>query len=231
MLNIILADSALEPIPSRLLSEPIILKHAKRVGKALGDLILDVSLHHKLLKKLKNSEKRGRPDIIHQCLLLALNSVLNKAGLLSIYVHTINDKIIKIKPEIRMIRNYNRFIGVMEQLFKYGQVPPKGEYLMKIEEISLRGLVSSLKGKERVILTENGKPELLSNIFKRAGMGYSYVIIIGGFPRGNFSQEILKLADKKVKIDPEPLDSVVVLSKVINYYEYAINLDEKRLGL
>ncbi|GAG78396.1 unnamed protein product, partial [marine sediment metagenome] len=35
--------------------------------------ILDNALHHSAMKNLKNSEKRGRPDITHLCLLNPLN--------------------------------------------------------------------------------------------------------------------------------------------------------------
>ena len=57
-------------------------------------------------KKLNNWRKRGRPDIVHLCLLEALESPLNKNKILSVYVHTYDNKIIYINPEVRLPRNY-----------------------------------------------------------------------------------------------------------------------------
>ncbi|MHA1271452.1 MAG: 16S rRNA methyltransferase [Candidatus Helarchaeota archaeon] len=229
MLNIILVESAIETIPRKLRDNPIIIKHAKKVKKEPLELILDVSLHHNAMNNLTNRGKRGRPDILHNCLLFGLNSILNKSGLLRIYIHTIKDTIIKVNPEVRIPRNYNRFIGLMEQLFKYEKVPLKGDYLLKIEKMSLETLISALKPTEVVILTEKGRPKLPIEILERVTFGYSYTIIIGAFARGDFNKRILNISNKKFKIDPEPLDSLIVLSKIINSYENAINLNKKRL--
>ncbi len=58
--------------------------------------ILDRSYHHAAMKDIADSEKRGRPDIAHLCLLEALGSPLNKEGLLRTYVHTYNDYVISV---------------------------------------------------------------------------------------------------------------------------------------
>jgi rRNA small subunit pseudouridine methyltransferase Nep1 len=85
------------------------------------------------MKKLEESEKRGRLDIVHFALLEALGSPLNREGLLQTYVHTINDYVITVNPETRLPRNYNRFVGLMEQLFESYRVPPTGQILLKLE--------------------------------------------------------------------------------------------------
>ena len=85
------------------------------------------------MKKLEESERRGRPDIVHFALLEALGSPLNKERLLQTYVHTLKNHVITISPETRLPRNYDRFVGLMEQLFELGQVPPAGQILLKLE--------------------------------------------------------------------------------------------------
>ena len=47
-----------------------------------------------------------------------LDSPLNKAGLLRVYVHTSNNVLIEINPKTRIPRTYNRFAGLMVQLLE-----------------------------------------------------------------------------------------------------------------
>lgn len=234
MIHVILVESALETIPEKLQKTALIVKHAKKFKKMPHEMILDVSLHHTIIKKLEDYEKRGRPDIIHRCLLYALNSPLNKSNLLSIYIHTINNIIIKVNPDVRIPRNYNRFIGLIEQLFKLKEVPPKGNYLLRIENYSLKQLIDRINASEILILTENGdfiRPSAIFSDYDEFDKNKSYIILIGGFSKGNFSEYILNFSKNLIKIDPEPLDSVIVLSKVINSYEDKINLSEKRINM
>jgi rRNA small subunit pseudouridine methyltransferase Nep1 len=41
-----------------------------------------------IIKKLKKDFSDYRPDILHSCLLALMDSPLNKAGYLNVYVHT-----------------------------------------------------------------------------------------------------------------------------------------------
>jgi len=160
-----------------------------------------------------------------------LNSPLNKAGFLSIDIHTINDVVIRVNPKVRIPKNFNRFIGLIEQLFKFKKVPPKKEYLLKIEEIRLDELIRSYKGSEFFILSEHGKPYNREKMFKVFRGNKSVVLLIGAFHRGEFGKQIEKLTPNKIKIDSETLDSAIVVSAIINAYEYAINLDKMRMNL
>eukprot|EP00529_Nitzschia_sp_RCC80_P026768 CAMPEP_0113447804 /NCGR_PEP_ID=MMETSP0014_2-20120614/4428_1 /TAXON_ID=2857 /ORGANISM="Nitzschia sp." /LENGTH=280 /DNA_ID=CAMNT_0000338973 /DNA_START=411 /DNA_END=1253 /DNA_ORIENTATION=+ /assembly_acc=CAM_ASM_000159 len=67
-------------------------------------------------KKLHKDPNLFRPDILHQELLALLDSPLNKAGLLKIYIHTTKNVLIEIHPSIRIPRTYKRFAGLMVQL-------------------------------------------------------------------------------------------------------------------
>ena len=71
----------------------------KKTKKKLENSLLDVSIHNHLMQDMTEKDKRGRPDIIHTALLLALGSRLNKDGYLRIYIHTRNDEIITINPK------------------------------------------------------------------------------------------------------------------------------------
>lgn len=48
-----------------------------------------------------------------QCLLTLLDSPLNKAGLLQIYIHTAKGVLIEVNPHVRIPRTFKRFSGLM----------------------------------------------------------------------------------------------------------------------
>lgn len=67
-------------------------------------------------KKLRKDPNQFRPDILHQELLALLDSPLNKAGLLKIYIQTTKKVLIDVNASIRIPRTYKRFAGLMVQL-------------------------------------------------------------------------------------------------------------------
>src|ERR1700744_1437323 len=53
-----------------------------------------------------------------QCLLTLLDSPINKAGRLQIYIHTAKDVLIEVSPTVRIPRTFKRFAGLMVQLLQ-----------------------------------------------------------------------------------------------------------------
>ena len=181
------------------------------------------------MKKLKESDKRGRPDIVHFALLEALGSPLNKERLLQVYVHTLNDYVIRVNPEARLPRNYNRFVGLLEQLFGLGRVPSRGEPLLKLERKGLPQLLDEIETDYVMAFSRNGSPNTLEKAVFKLLDKERPAVIIGGFPRGHFSETTIKLASEVVSIDPEMLETWTLTSRVVYEYERAISLHEKRL--
>ena len=52
-----------------------------------------------------------------QCLLMLMDSPLNKAGLLQVYIHTEKNVLIEINPHTRIPRTFDRFCGLMGRLY------------------------------------------------------------------------------------------------------------------
>jgi len=228
LLILILAECALEPIPRGLWRHPTIKRHSKRRGKPPQVILLDRSYHHSAMKNLKESEKRGRPDIIHFALLEALGSPLNKEGLLQVYVHTINDYVITVNPEARLPRNYNRFIGLMEQLFESEKVPSTGQTLLRLEHKTLPKLLQEIKSDYVVAFSRKGSPKTLEEAVSKLLHKERPAVIIGGFPHGHFSETTIRLASEVVCIDPGMFETWTLTSRVIYEYECVVSLSEKR---
>ncbi|MEM0084832.1 MAG: 16S rRNA methyltransferase [Candidatus Methanomethylicia archaeon] len=224
-LNIIIGEAALELVPKEISNDPIIVRDAKRRRKKSDEILLDISRHYKAMKSIDKFWKRGRPDITHLTLLNILGFPANKRGLIKVYVHTINDFVIDIDPTIRLPRNYNRFIGLIEQLFKEKRVPPKNvKSLMTLRSSDLKSLIKDISPSKTIILTSAGERLTPNQIAKVLVNESNPVIIIGGFQSGEFSEENLSLADMKCSIYPETLDAWVVAAIVVHQYEIEIGL-------
>ena len=228
-LVLIIAEAALETVPKSLWRHPSVQRHSERRGKPPKFLLLDRSYHHTAMRKLKDGEKRGRPDIVHFSLLEALDSPLNREGLLEVYVHTVQDFVIWVNPKVRLPRNYNRFVGLIEQLFQLGRVPPSGPVLLRLERKTLSRLLDEVQPSRVVAFTREGRPETLEEAMARLSGERRPTVLVGGFPHGSFSEETLKLADRMVCIDPETLDAWTVTSRLVYEYERAISLPTRRL--
>lgn len=69
-----------------------------------GFELLNADEHKGILTKHNKEPSEYRPDIVHQALLTLLDSPLNKAGLLQVYVETSTNVLIEVNPRIRIPR-------------------------------------------------------------------------------------------------------------------------------
>jgi len=221
-LTLILVECGIELIPRSIRKHPAIRKQLNM--KNYQSQLLDNALHHSAMKSLKNYEKRGRPDILHACLLNALGSPLNKSGNLTIYVHTVRNKIFKFDPEIKITRNYNRFKGLMAKLLIDGNIRGDNSDLISSFEGNINQLIHSYKDDEIILFSSKGN--LLKDYKTSFTEPFSknYIAIIGGFQKKTFSNEILALSSKKISLSQYTLDAWIAVSKVINYYEILLKI-------
>jgi len=150
--------------------------------------------------------------------------------LLKVYVHTNKDYIITVNPSTRLPRNYNRFIGLMEQLFHQGKVPSEGEALLKLEHKTLQQLLTETEADYILAFSREGKPKTLQDAVSSLQSKQRPAIIVGGFPHGHFSETTVQLTDEVVCVDSEMLEAWTMTSRVIYEYERTLSLPKKRLS-
>ena len=78
--------------------------------------LLNCDDHQHIIRKVGKNIADCRPDITHQMLLALLDAPINKAGLLQVYIHTAQNVLIEVNPQIRIPRTFRRFCGLMTQL-------------------------------------------------------------------------------------------------------------------
>ena len=78
--------------------------------------LLNCDDHRHIAKKNGLDPANYRPDILHQELLALIDSPLNKAGHLQVFIHTEKQVLIEVNPKVRIPRTFKRFSGLMVQL-------------------------------------------------------------------------------------------------------------------
>jgi rRNA small subunit pseudouridine methyltransferase Nep1 len=212
---LILADAELELIPNEILRERCVLNNARARNKAPERMLLDASHHHPAFGKLPTGDRRGRPDITHFFLLLAMDSSINAAGRLKVFVHTRNDHVIAVNPETRLPPNYIRFVGLIEQLYEQRVVPSRENALLELREgVTLETLVKALKPDAVLIMDPEGEESPLPSAVASLE-GERIAIVVGGFSKGTFRSDVAKLGGRKLSLGPRMVKVWTVASKVL----------------
>jgi rRNA small subunit pseudouridine methyltransferase Nep1 len=215
-LNLVFVEAALELVPAEILGHPSVRRNAKRRGKRPEETLLDRSLHHYAMTGLLGQEKRGRPDILHFCLLEAMGSPLNRSRNLRVWVSTQGGRLIEIDPSTRPPRDCNRFKSLMEQLLLEGSSPPGvSSPLLRVRDVSLGEFVEELNPGRVVALTSHGSPSSFAAVAEVLCGSGSPAVFVGAYPSGPMEEETLALADESLSVYPEPLEAWTVVSRLL----------------
>ena len=217
----ILADSELELVPSEIVNERCIINNARARGKAPEKILLDASHHHPAFGKLPESERRGRPDLVHFFLLLCIDSDLTAEGKLRVFVHTRNDDVIAVNPETRLPPHYPRFVGLIESLYEQRVVPSKENPLLELRQgIKLDALVAALKPDEIVVMSAEGEETPLAEKFASI-KAERVAVIVGGFSKGDYRSDVSKFKASKISLGKRMMKVWTVASKILSAIEYS----------
>jgi len=224
--TIILADSALELIPEEIHNNHHIKNYCKKQKKNPTQILLDSSYHYKAMRELVDFKRRGRPDIIHFSLISILGTPLlkNQCKNVRIIIHTYDKKMIEINPQTRIPRNYNRFKGLIEDLFEKNQIiADKLELMSIINNSSLENELRNTPKNQIILFTSKGTlVNFREYINSLANLDLAF--IVGGFPYGSFSDTINHLSDNKIAIKYGSFDAWTVISRIIYDREYSIKV-------
>ncbi len=222
MLSIIVADASLELVPKRMASFQPIKMMAKSRGKKPKEIVFDISSLLPLKEVIiPDQEKRGRPDVVHRVLLAILDSPLKLSFPMKLYLHTYEGRIFEVDPATRLPRNYLRFLGLMEQLLIKGSVGPRDKPLIKETNLDLKSLIKILSPKRKIALSDRGKLEDPIKVAKEA-LNQDTVIIVGGFPHGDYSEKVREIIDEKISLCEEVISASAAICMLLSYLFYAL---------
>jgi len=218
---IVLFDSNVEAIPSEVASGRASIRSQDSIKRGKGQAILDRAVHHFAMRRLPNSERRGRPDIVHVSILSIADSPAYSDGLVNFVVHTVGDKVIVPTTAWRPPRNYRNFLGLMEDLLQFGRAPSTGRAVLRLENSTIKGAVDRTRADRVVLLSSHGNLSSLSEEVKGL-RSHVVAYLVGGYAKGEPRQEVVQLADKIVSIHRSPLSSSTVISRLLYEIEKSI---------
>ena len=217
MLNFVLAESALELVPKEIQNSPAVASDARRRGVDAAKILLDRSFHHSAMERLEDSEKRGRPDLVHGTLLSVTGTPLYLEGRVKAFVHTYPNLVLDIAPMTRIPKSYIRFRGLMEKAHS-----GEDSSLVRARRLDLRGLVRSIPHDIIFGLSEQGRRTELEELAGKLMAADDPCVLVGGFPHGHFTPETLSVVDELVRIHEMPLEAHVVTSRLLYEFEKAL---------
>lgn len=179
-LYFVIAEAALELVPEPLRKDPSVKSDAKRRGIDPGSILLDRSIHHSAMLKLKDGFMRGRPDLIYLTLLSVTSTPLHQTGKVKVFIHTVDDVILVFEEKTRPPKSYARFRNLMEKVLV--EMPEKG--LVTSAKGSLPELLKSIRPDKTIGLSIQGAP-CRSTPLERSWLQRSALPSwSGGSPRG-----------------------------------------------
>lgn len=189
-----------------------------KVGKSSHGL-LNCDEHMNLIRKYKKDPAFCRPDIVHQCLLMLFDSPLNRAGLLQVYIHTMNNILIEINPQTRFPRTFKRFASLMVQLLYKSSIKSANgpEFLLRVIKnpvtshlpVGCRKIGTSFKAEKLI------KP---SQIIDPKSPDEPIAIVIGAMAHGEASVDY---TEETICVSKYPLSGALACTKIVSAFEEA----------
>ncbi|NP_001396710.1 ribosomal RNA small subunit methyltransferase NEP1 isoform 2 [Mus musculus] len=147
-------------------------------------------------------------------LLMLMDSPLNRAGLLQVYIHTQKNVLIEVNPQTRIPRTFDRFCGLMVQLLHKLSVRAADgpQKLLKVikNPVSDHFPVGCMK------IGTSFSVEDISDIRELVPSSDPVVFVVGAFAHGKVSVEY---TEKMVSISNYPLSAALTCAKVTTAFE------------
>ncbi|SCV03043.1 LANO_0G01794g1_1 [Lachancea nothofagi CBS 11611] len=175
-------------------------------------VLLNCDDHQSLLKKMGRDISEARPDITHQCLLTLLDSPINKAGKLQVYIQTSRGVLVEVNPTVRIPRTFKRFSGLMVQLLHKLSIRSVNSE-EKLLRVIKNPITDHLPTKCRKVTLSFDAPVVRAqDHIEKLADDESICIFVGAMARGkdNFADEFV---DEKIGLSNYPLSASVACSK------------------
>jgi rRNA small subunit pseudouridine methyltransferase Nep1 len=213
---IIIEEASLELVPKKFWNHESCKLFESRFGVPPENQILDDNFHHEIVEKLPLTEKRGRPDIVHFALLEIMSTPAYMENKIRPIIHTVNDETILVEDGVRIPRTELRFVGVMSKILRHQSGEPEKKLFRLVPSQDIQGLLKTLSPEKVLGLTTQGNLRDLREVMgvQITGRHRTIAWIVGGFPRGHFSEKVKGLANDLISISDRPLAAHVVTARL-----------------
>ena len=187
---------------------------------------------HKNIHKQRGTDPaEWRPDVVHQCLLHLMDSPLNRAGMLEVYVHTKKGALIAVDPRIRIPRCARLFEKMMTMALYKLKIRATTGYLSLLKVIK-NPITDHLPADTRFVRVEKDgdlvDPFAFAQHMYPTNHSTSKVVqnpspvafVIGGMSRGDVCVEYAKQGlVPSIRIADRGLSGAATCSAILNAFE------------
>ncbi|KAG5670018.1 hypothetical protein PVAND_000305 [Polypedilum vanderplanki] len=185
--------------------------------------LLNCDDHLQILKKFNREPGSCRPDITHQSLLMLMDSPLNRAGLLQVFIHTEKNVLIEVNPQTRIPRTFKRFAGLMVQLLHKFAVKAN-ESSTKLLHVIKNPITDHLPvGSKKIAMTFSSKVVKNCRELVPTGKEEAIVLVIGAFAHGHLN---LDYTEDSISISNYPLSAALTCAKLCSAFEEVWKVEE-----
>ncbi|XP_034642901.1 ribosomal RNA small subunit methyltransferase NEP1 [Trachemys scripta elegans] len=185
-----------------------------KVGKTYE--LLNCDKHKSLLLRSGRDPGEVRPDITHQSLLMLMDSPLNRAGLLQVYIHTQKNVLIEVNPQTRIPRTFDRFCGLMVQLLHKLSVRA-ADGPQKLLKVIKNPVTDHLPVGCMKIGTSFSVPNV-TDVRELVPTAEPIAIVVGAFAHGSLNVNYI---EKMISISNYPLSAALTCAKITTAFEEA----------
>ncbi|CAM9684697.1 unnamed protein product [Chrysoparadoxa australica] len=182
--------------------------------------LLNSDDHRSLITRKSGKDPADlRPDIVHQELLALLDSPINKAGRMQVYVHTSKNVLLEISPQIRVPRTFKRFSGLMVQLLHKLKIraAKTNETLLKVVKNPITRHLPP--GARIYALSSAGTLYNPLSFAAQLPEDQPVVFYIGAMASGQLTKEDHPEVEEVVSVSEYPLSGAAAISRLMGAIE------------
>jgi rRNA small subunit pseudouridine methyltransferase Nep1 len=201
----------------------IILSGAQLETVKIGNTfeLLNCDDHMHILKKTDRDPGSCRPDITHQSLLMLMDSPLNRAGLLQVFIHTEKNILIEVNPQTRIPRTFKRFSGLMVQLLHKFSVKA-ADTSAKLLHVIKNPVTNHLPaGCRKIAMSFSSK--MVKNCRELVPQeDEPLALVVGAFAHGHLNVDY---TEDTISISNYPLSAALTCAKLCSAFEEVWNIN------
>ena len=205
----------------------IVLERCWLETAKVGDhyTLLNGDDHHRFLTKYGKDFADYRPDIPHQCLMTLLDSPLNRAGLLQLYLCTEEGVLVEVDPRTRAPRTIRQFARMCIQLLHKFKIRAEGANQTLFKVIKKPVTMHLPSDCPRIGTSKEGQKVELYDYVKKLPQNSPTVFVFGGLARGHVKCDYIT---EVISFSDHPLSASVALGKLLDAFEEKWNVDPPR---
>eukprot|EP00937_MAST-01D_sp_MAST-1D-sp2_P005981 g5981.t1 len=189
-----------------------------------GYQLLNADDHRGVHKKLKRDPTQSRPDICHLELMALLDSPLNKAGLLQVYILTSKNVLIEVNPQVRLPRTYKRFAGLMVQLLHKMKIRASSgpQWLLRVvKNPVLRHLPTACR---KFGMSVTGTLVDVHDFVPKLPQDQPVVFAVGAMSHGHLTSESTPYVEQWLSVSEYPLSGAMAIGRLMGAFEKHWNI-------